>query len=218
MATTDLRAVRRSSSAVSAGVRGELNSNEKNELLIAGGLPSYAEMTRKGQGWSAMAVVAVAGLVVRPTTAAAFEVWNGYSSSGPSLIIDRLFTHELVTSTTGLGGGANIWAQVTTVKAAPAAGANVIVRGNSGKAYGGSVVCGIAALTVIDSGWFPWGPPLKKESAGAVVPGGSAYVAVEGRLIVPPGCSLCLHVVSGYTGDTFCSGAGWYEETVTNEA
>lgn len=217
MSTTDIRGLKRSTGASQSNNRAEIAANEKSELIIAQGLPSYAEMARKGQGWAAMAVVAVAALVVRPTTAAAFEIWNGYSSTGPSLIIDRLFTHELVTSTTGLGGGANIWAQVTTTKATPAAGANVTVRGNSGKSYGGSVVCGIAALTVVDSGWFPWGPPLKKESAGAVVPGGASYVEVEGRLIVPPGSSLCLHVVSGYVADTFCSGAGWFEETITNE-
>ena len=180
-------------------------------------MPPYTEMTRLGQGWAAMAVLAVAGAVARPTTTAAFEVWNGNSQGGASLIIDRLFSHELVTSTTGLGGGAGIYAQVTTVKAAPSAGANVIVRGNSGKAYGGSVVCGLGT-TVIDSGWFPWGPTVKKESAGAVVPGGILWVDVGGRLIVPPGCSLCIHVVSGYAGDTFTSGAGWYERVITNEA
>ena len=217
MGTTDIRAKRRSTSAVNASVRGEIWGNEKDELLVAQGLPAYAEMARKGNGWSAMAVLAVAALVVRPTTTAAFEIWNGYSAGGPSLIIDRLFSHELVTSTTGLGGGAGIYAQVTTTKAAPSAGANVIVRGNSGKAYGGSVICGLGT-TVVDSGWFPWGPGLKKESAGAVVPGCILYVEVGGRLIVPPGSSLCLHVVSGYVGDTFTSGAGWYEETITNEA
>lgn len=215
MATQDVRGVRRSTSSAVGGVPAQFNSNEFDEQIVASGMPPYAEMTRLGDGWSAMAVLAVAGLVVRPTTAAAFEIWNGYAAGGKSLIIDRLFTHELVTSTTGLGGGANIWAQVTAAKSAPSAGANVTVRGNSGKAYGGSVICALGT-TVTDSGWFPWGPALKKESAGAVVPGGAAYVEVGGRLIVPPGSSLCIHVVSGYTGDTFCSGAGWYERTISN--
>lgn len=217
MAQADVRGIRRSASSAIGGVPAQFNSNEFDEQIIAQGMPPYAEMTRLGQGWSAMAVVAVAALVVRPSTAAAFEIWNGYAAGGPSLVITRLFSHELVTSTTGLGGGANIWAAVTAPKAAPSPGANVTVRGNSGKAYGGSVICALGT-TVVDSGWFPWGAPVKKESAGAVVPGGAAWVRVDGELIVPPQCSLALHVVSGYVGDTFCSGAGWYERTISNVA
>ncbi len=215
MATTQFQGLRRTGAAGVGGTpSGIVNTNEYDEQLVSQAMPPYSEMTRLGQGYSAMAVLAVAALVIRPTTVAAFEIWNGYNAGGPSLIIDRLFSHELVTSTTGLGGGANIWAQVTAAKTGPSAGANVIVRGNSGKAYGGSVVCGLGT-TVVDSGWFPWGTAVKKESAGAVVPGGAVFVPVEGRLIVPPQSSLCLHVVSGYVGDTFCSGAGWYERTIT---
>lgn len=215
MATQDVRGVRRSTSSAVGGVPAQFNSNEFDEQIIAQGMPAYAEMTRLGDGWSAMAVLAVAALVVRPTTTAAFEIWNGYADSGKSLVITRLFSQQLVTSTTGLGGGAQIWAQVTAAKAAPSAGANVTVRGNSGKAYGGSVVCGLGT-TVTDSGWFPWGEALKKESAGAVVPGGGLYARVDGELVVPPGSSLCIHVVSGYVADTFCSGAGWYERIISN--
>ena len=65
--------------------------NQLGEQLVAQGLPPYAEMIRKGNGWSVMSVVAVAGLVVRPTATAAFEIWNGNNVGGRSLIIDRLF-------------------------------------------------------------------------------------------------------------------------------
>jgi len=215
MSTTDIRGIKRSSGATQANARAEIVANEKAELLIAQGLPSYAEMTRKGQGWSVMAVAAVAALVVRPAAAAAFELWNGYAAGGPSLIIDRIFTHQLVRSTTALGGGSIMYAQVTAAKAAPTQAA-IVTRGNSGKAYGGSVISAVGT-SVIDSGWFPWGPHLKNESAGSVVPAGGLTVEVGGRLIVPPQCALCLHVVSGYTGDTFTSGASWFEETITNE-
>jgi hypothetical protein len=40
---------------------------------------------------------------------------------------------------------------------------------------------------------------------------------VDGRLIVPPQCSLCLHVVSSLVGQTFTQGARWYEEQLTIE-
>lgn len=189
------------------------SANEKAEQLVAQGLPPYTEMTRKGNGWHVMSVLAVAGLVVRPSTTAAFEVWNGYATGGKSLIIDRIFWFNLVS--TNVVEGFSGWASVTTAKAAPSAGANVITRGNSGKAYGGPVIAALGT-TVIDSGWFPWGNGFTK-GAGGVVPFGAIEARVEGRLIVPPQCSLCLHVVASLVGDTFTQGAGWYEELISNE-
>lgn len=216
MATQDVRGVRRSTSSAIGGVQAQFHSNEFDEQIVAQGMPPYAEMTRLGDGWATMATSAVAALVVRPSTVSGFEIYNGYAAGGKSLIIDRLFSQQLVTSTTGLGGGAQIWAMVTTAKAAPADG-SFAIRGNSGKLYGGSVIAA-AGTTVVANGWFPWGPTVKKESAGAVVPGGGLYVEVGGRLIVPPGASLCIQVVSGYVADTFCSGAGWYERVISNVA
>ncbi len=190
-----------------------LQANERQELLSAQGLPPYTEMTRKGNGYQVMSVLAVAALVVRPTTTAAFEVWNGYATGGKSLIIDRLFWHNLVS--TNVVEGFSGWAAVTAAKAAPSAGANVITRGNSGKAYGGPVIAALST-TVVDSGWFPWGNGFTK-GAGGVLPMGAIEARIEGRLIVPPQCSLCLHVVSSLVGDTFTQGAGWYEELITCE-
>lgn len=179
--------------------------------IFAPGEMAYTELSRQGAGYQTMATAAIAALVIRPSTAAAFELWNGNTTGGPSLVIDRLFSHELVTSTTGLGGGAGIWAMVTTPKAAPST-ASLAIVGNSGKAYPGLAIPAVGT-TVVANGWFPWGNAVKKESAGAVVPGGQLVADVMGRIVVPPQCSLCIHVVSGYVGDTFTSGAAWYEKT-----
>jgi hypothetical protein len=194
-------------------LQAQFAANEQNEQIVAAGLPSYTEMTRKGNGWSVMSVVAVAGLVVRPSTVAAFEIWNGYATGGKSLIVDRLFYFNLVS--TNVIEGFSGWAQVAAAKAAPSAGANVITRGHSGKAYPGPVIAGLGT-TVIDSGWFPWGQAISK-GAGGVVPFGAIDTRVEGRLIVPPQCALCLHVVSSLVGQTFTQGASWYEEQLTIE-
>lgn len=214
MPNADTRGIRRSGTSAANGVQAQINNNEFDEQLVAQGMPQYAEMTRLGQGWQVQSVLAVAGLVVRPSTVTALEIWNGYAATGPSLIIDRMNCFNLVS--TNVIESYTLWAQVTTVKAAPAAGANVTVRGNSGKAYGGSVVAGLGT-TVIDSGWFPWGQGYTK-GAGGVVPHGNIEAQVWGRLIVPPGCSLCLHTVSSLIGQTFTHGAGWYERTITNVA
>ena len=187
--------------------------NQLGEQLAASGLPRGTEMVRRGTAWATMSTAAVAGLVVRPTTTAAFEIFNGYAAGGKSLIIDRLFWHNLVS--TNVIESFTGWAAVAAAKAAPAAGANVIVRGSSGKAYPGNVICGLGT-TVIDSGWFPWGQGFTK-GAGGVVPHGVISDKVEGRLIVPPQCALCMHVVSSLVGQTFTQGASWYEAQITVE-
>lgn len=186
--------------------------NQLAEQLVAMGLPRGTEMVRKGKAWSVMSTSAVAGLVVRPSTAAAFELFNGYQTGGPSLIIDRIFAFNLVS--TNVIEGFSQWAQVTASKAAPSS-ASLTVRGASGKAYGGSVINAVAT-TVVDSGWFPWTNAYNK-GAGGVVPFGAVCAEVDGRLIVPPQCSLCLHVVSSLVGQTFTQGASWYEETISLE-
>ena len=186
--------------------------NEKGEQIVAQGLPRYTEITRRGTGWATMSTAAVAALVVRPSTVAAFEIFNGYGLNGKSLIIDRLFWHNLV-STNVIESFVG-WAQVTTVKAAVSDG-SFVVRGATGKAYGGPVIAA-ASTTVIASGWFPWGNGFTK-GAGGVLPMGGVCAEVEGRIIVPPQCSLCLHVVASLTGQTFTQGASWYEEQLTLE-
>ncbi len=187
-------------------------SNEFAEQLVAGGLPPYTEMTRKGRGWATMSTAAVAGLVVRPTTVCALELWNGNSVGSYSLIIDRLWWFNLVS--TAAAEAFSGWAQVTASKATPST-ASLVVRGNSGKAYQGAVVNAVGT-TVIDSGWFPWGSNFGLVSGG-VTPLGCLDKNVEGRLIVPPQCSLCLHVVSSLVGQTFTQGASWYEDILTIE-
>lgn len=186
--------------------------NQLGEQLVAIGLPRGAEMVRKGNAWATMATSAVAGLVVRPSTAAAFELFNGNNVGGKSLIIDQIFTFNLVS--TNVIEGFSLWAQVTAPKSAPSS-ASLVVRGSSGKPYTGSSVNAVAT-TVIDSGWFPWTNAYQK-GAGGVVPFGAVIAEVDGRLIVPPQCSLCLHVVSSLVGQTFTSGARWYEETISLE-
>lgn len=185
-----------------------LQPNTK-DLMVAQGLPEYTEMTRKGNGYSTMAVSAVAGLVVRPTTVAALEIFNNLLTA--SLIIDRIFTQWLVT--TNVVESAILYAMVTRPKAAPSDAA-LVINSASGKAPAVRSVFTAAGTTVVDNGWFPWGISFTKE-AGGVVPHGGIVAEVEGRLIVPPACSLCLHVLASLVGDTFTSGASWFQEDLT---
>lgn len=187
-------------------------NNELDEQIVTGGLPPGTESTRKGKRWSTMSTAAVAGLVIRPSTTAAFEIYNG--SATKSLIVERLFYFNLVS--TALQQAFNGWAQVTAPKAAPTNG-SFTVRGSSGQAYNG-VVIAAASTTVVDSGWFPWtAAVVKGPEATSVIPHGVAIARVGGSLIVPPLSSLCLHVVASVIGQTFTQGAEWVEETITLE-
>jgi hypothetical protein len=191
-----------------------ISLNQLGEQLTAHGLPRGTEMVRRGQAWATMSTAAVAGLVVRPSTTAAFEIFNGYAAGGKSLVIDRLFWFQLVS--TAVGEHFSGWAAVTAAKAAVTSG-SFVVRGASGKSYGGPVIAA-ASTTVLDSGWFPWAVGVTKVAeATSVIPFGAAIAEVDGRLIVPPQSSLCLHAVASVVGQTFTQGASWYEEQLTIE-
>ena len=190
------------------GANVELQGDPHGSLLVSYGLPPYADLVRRGKSWGTMSTAAVAALVVRPGTVAAFEIFNAYPSGGKSLVVDRLFWFNLVSASVAqawLG-----WAQVTAPKAAPTSG-SFVVRGASGQAYGGPVIAA-AGTTVADSGWFPWsGASTEKVVEATVTPHGGIVTEVAGRLIVPPQCSLCMHVVAQTVASTFTQGATWFE-------
>lgn len=173
------------------------------QLIAPGELP-YTELSRLGQGWGTMATSAVAGLVVRPSTTAALELWNGNTTA---MVVDRIFSFNLVAS--AIQGTYSVWAMVTTPKTAPSSAA-LAINGDSGKGYNGGVITA-TGTTVVANGWFPWGAlPF---SLGTATPGGMVDGDLKGRIIVPPGCSLCLHTVSQTTAWTFQNGAHWYEKS-----
>ena len=75
-------------------------SSRTDELLekLAANIPpfNYARLACCHE--SAIQTAATAGLVVRPTTTAGITIWNGENVGGKSLIMDRLFTFNLVST------------------------------------------------------------------------------------------------------------------------
>lgn len=179
-----------------------------NQFTAFGDLP-YTELSRLGQGYSTMATAAVAGLVVRPSTTAALELWNGGTTS---LVVDRIFSFNLVAS--AIQGTYSVWAMVTTPKSAPSS-AGIAISGDTGKNYSGGVITA-TSTTVVANGWFPYGTlPF---GLGTATPGGMVDGDIKGRIIVPPNCSLCLHTVSQTTAWTFQNGAHWYEKAFSGQS
>lgn len=192
----------------------EVDVRAGGTTMLNNGFGRKTELTRRGRGWQTMATSAVAALVVRPTTVAALEIYNG-NGAGLALVIERIFTQNLVSTAVNSNGG--LWAMITAPKAAPSS-ASLALRGKAGlttygkiNGYGGGVVNAVGT-TVVDNGWFPYGPNYTASNAAA--PGGSFEADIAGALIVPSGCSLCVHVVGSIVGDTYCSGVDWYEEYI----
>jgi hypothetical protein len=168
--------------------------------------------TAQGYGYQAMATVAVAALVVRPTTLAMATLRN--NSSNKLLVIDEAFAHNLVT--TAAEGYGNIW--LCSHPSGMSAVTNDITVRNSmnGGAAGGSETSFDNGATVVDDGWFPWPDVAAQAEATGVLPGACTLARVHGRIIVPPTGGISLQIVSSVVGNTFCAGFRWYEIPATD--
>lgn len=180
--------------------------NKFGEQLVAQGLPRYAEMTRLGQGWQVITVTGVAGLVVRPSTLSLATLFNNEAGGGKSLLIDRIFAFNLVS--TAVVGQAGLWICMHPQITKPTADITAI-RGYTGtQGYAGAAILDVDA-TVLDQGWFPVG--VSQNLVNGVTPGALLEVLAEGRFIVPPQQAISVQVVSNVVGNTYTVGFGWYE-------
>jgi len=129
-------------------------------------------------------------VVVIPTTTAHLEIYNNGSRL---MVVSDLYMWRLVGTAVGLGE--TIWAMVTTQKAIPTNDA-LVLYSMSGKAFitptATSEIVTSEDSTVVANGWQPFGYP--EAYLGAATPGTGQSVAIDGKLVVPPGCSLCVTV------------------------
>ena len=185
---------------------------DTSDLLVAQGLPPYAEITRLGGGWQAMATAAVAALVVRPSTLAMATLHNNEPDNGKSLIMDAAFAHNLVGTANGVY---SIWLCVHPVgMAAPTN--DISVRNSlSGRSAGSGAARTIFdnGATVVDDGWFPWGG--SEHTVTVTTPGGVVQAPIEGKILIPPKAGISMQIVADVVGATFTAGFRWYEKYVT---
>lgn len=173
-------------------------------------LPPFMELMRRGDGRTVRTATLFAPLTAVPTTTAALEIYN--NTADTVLAVTDLFMEQI------LGTAAQqanyISAMVTTRKAIPTLTA-LSLYSMSGKEIvtptaASGIVTGVGT-TVVANGWRVYGPGLNW-GLGTATPGPGYSVAVDGKIIVPYGCSLCLHVVgalatasSVHVGATFAS-------------
>ena len=192
---------------------GKFGLNNIGDLMVAQGLPPYTEMARRGHGWQVIATSVSASLVVRPSTVAALTLWNGEGTNGKSYIVDRIFSHMLVSD--NADGRFMLWAcihpQGMTKPTADITRAVTNLTGMSGLYYSGMAVVD-ADATVNDNGWYPVSSLVSYELTG-VLPGAGIVANIEGRLIIPPQGGISIQVVSSDADEsTPVVGLSWYEE------
>ena len=181
-------------------------TDELLEKLIAAADPlALARLAKYHE--SAIQTAATAALVVRPSTVAAITIWNGESLGGKSLVVDRIFTHNLV-STAALGFW-GMWYCLHLDMTKPTNDITSLRGTGDGREPDNSMVVADVSATVLDNGWFPCGIAGAVESTG-VLPNGVTEWECRGRLIVPPSHGLSVQVVSSVVGNTFTSGASWW--------
>ena len=182
----------------------------RGELVAVQGMPPLAEIVRMGESYQSMTTAAVAAVVVRPTVAALFSLWNGEKASGKSYIIDSVFAMVLVNPASI--GGWGIWVMNNVVAGssgiAKPAGAALAIKSLTGRVAKSSAVAAVGGA-VVDDGWFPAGNGIIGHATAPPEP--QLDVDLKGMYIVPPGGMFNVHVVADLVTRTFLVGCRWHE-------
>lgn len=169
----------------------KINATSNKALHVGPATPEYALTSRRGEGYTVGTATLFAPVAGYPGTTAALEVYNNGTRT---MIVSELYAAMI------LGTAATqtfaIFAMVTTTKAVPTLTA-LSVFSNAGKAIvtptaAGEIVTGVGT-TVVANGWRPWGA-VQAWGTAAALPGNAWSAPVNGKLIVPPRCSICVTV------------------------
>ena len=166
---------------------------------------AYAKYAGKYE--SAINANAQAALVVRPSTVAALTIWNGQNHGGEDLVVDRIFSFNLVS--TAAEARSSLWYCMHLDMTKPTNDITALRGTGDGREPDTGGVIVDEGATVLDDGWFPAGVEGTVEPTG-VLPCGILQWNVQGKLVVPPRHGMSLAVVSGVVGNTFLSGGAWY--------
>ncbi len=195
-----------------AGVLGNPQVNNRQELLVSQSLPPRAELVRMGNSWSTRLLTDVAGVLTLPTTAAQHVFHNGEAAGGKSYIVEQI-NFDIAVAPTDVDGNAGIIFQlsrgaVATVSAAQA----VIVNSLSGKGAYGGLAAFDDANTIVDSGWTNLRSISNMGFGAQWVAHSMIFADFEpGLIIIPPGGTLAVGLFSIDTNMTGRPSFIWHE-------
>lgn len=191
-----------------AGATSQIAINDRGELLVAQALPPKAEIARLGRTWSCTIPTgsAYTNVADMPTTRAELALYNGYATTGPTLVIDSVWFISL-TSVTAAAGVTLIY-QVAGAAAALTDNTAILINSPVGLTYGGLAKRALAVTTMTANKWAA----LASAPAGAAASIGLGVVAqVDGAIQVRPGATLGLNAVIGTATGTSLIGVAWHE-------
>lgn len=213
--------IRKSLEAIDFGAPGDdeqITLTSQLEQLVALGASPYGEITRIGRAFKTGTAAAVAAVVAIPTTACMYAIYNNEPDGGRSYVIDWVAAQNVVS--TAVAGQAQILLNLGQVReASPTdatpAGALVKMNGLGGGTSDTRMrsiltATALPATTGVAAAWFPWGLSAVKPGV-AGTPGYGIWAPVDGRIIVPPGRYLAMHVLANVVGETFVVALGWHE-------
>lgn len=192
-----------------------ISIDKQRNILVAQGNPAYTETRRRGEGWTVFTSTPMAAVVDLPTTDAALELYNNGSRVA---VVSDIHLFRLLG--TAVAVGECIFVCITTQKVKPTLTAQVLYSMN-GKPLvtptaTSELVTGIDT-TIIANGWAPYGPGAAY--LAAATPGTGFNVKIDGKLQIPPGCSLALIPgASVTTASAFYVGVTFDWVTMTQEA
>jgi hypothetical protein len=202
-----------------SGTEAQVGLTGQLDLLVAQGAAPYREIVRTGRAFFVNTTTAVASVVALPTTAVTLAIYNNDVDGGRTGIIDWVAAINIVAG--AATGQSEIIANLGQTRAAAPADAALAIKKANGLGSGQNdtkmrtIIGGTAldAATGLAANWFPLGSAVGKP--GAVAVGGSIFIPVDGRFLVPPGRYFAVHTFSDIVTDTFQMFIGWHEAQLT---
>lgn len=196
----------------------QLVLNEQLEQLVALGASPYGEIVKIGRAFETKSAAALAAVVAVPTVVNMLSIWNGEPDNGRSLVIDRVWGLNVVSTAVASQCTLIGCLGQTRVQAiAASAFAKNALNGNAGNDT--KVIASIANLDAVTGVVANWrvlpGQTGGLKTGAAATPGYFANSQVDGRIIVPPGRLFAMHVLANVIGETFIGGIEWHERKLT---
>ena len=198
-----------------------LEMDESKNALVAQGEAKYVETTRSGKHFIMRNTTAVAAVVALPTTAVNCAFYNTDPDGGRSIIVDAIFALNIAYGGTNLGQCGMIYVLgQTRIAVATMADAGLIPQkaNGLGPTTDTCIRMSIAAETLdavtgVEVGWMPIGNGAR--TGVVTTPGMVLWEEVDGRIILPPGRFMGLHVMASEVDPTFVMGMMWHEKVLT---
>ena len=196
-----------------------LEMNQSQELLSARGSAKYEDATRTGKRFSFRNTTGVAAVTAVPTTATNCAFCNTDPDGGRSAVIDAIFASAVGNAAAALGQYHIIYVLGQT-RVAQLTDAVLIPRKLNGMGPSTDTCLTIAvggvnldAVTGVAVGWMP--ACTSVITAVTTLPGMHLWAQMDGRLILPPGRILGLHILASQTTATWAMGIQWHERAMT---